>query len=448
MKKKIALIGNMNNNNFAMMRYFRDLGADAHLLLYSNDGTGALSHFRPEDDTSTMEQWLPFIHQTKIPNSSVSALAFPQSAVYSLYSQLKKMFALQDESVCFVSDDYIKQCVSEYDLILCTGIAPAFLHRANRKVDVYYPYSVGVEFLDSPDFARVALRGWGGRRLVAKSVRAAQAAGIAASRYVLNAELGLTLKALKGIGVKPINMPIPMVYNRESAPSEPPNSTLATALKRINQSNFSVLSHSRIMWQKPDSYTNEEWLAYNKNTNWLVHSFSQLHKERPSLRATLLFLEYGPDVEATKELCCKLQIEKQVIWLPKMGRKEIMWLLQHVHVSSGEFCEIPNTIWGGTGWEALASGRPLLQGFKFDEGEFEHAFGYASPPMLPVQNPTDLLSNMLRIADNPEQGRKMGREAKEWFDQYNGIGLAKKWLDLLETPSTSENCIGLESCRV
>lgn len=45
---KIGLIGNMNNNNFALMRYFRDLGADAHLLLYANDGQGSLSNFRAE----------------------------------------------------------------------------------------------------------------------------------------------------------------------------------------------------------------------------------------------------------------------------------------------------------------------------------------------------------------------------------------------------------------
>ena len=37
---KIALLGNMNNNNFALLRYFRDLGFDAHLLLFKNDGTG------------------------------------------------------------------------------------------------------------------------------------------------------------------------------------------------------------------------------------------------------------------------------------------------------------------------------------------------------------------------------------------------------------------------
>ena len=67
---EIALIGNMNNNNFAMMRYFRDLGADAHLLLYKNDGQEHLSHFKPECDTWNIEWWRPFIRQTEMSNRS------------------------------------------------------------------------------------------------------------------------------------------------------------------------------------------------------------------------------------------------------------------------------------------------------------------------------------------------------------------------------------------
>ena len=73
---KIAVVGNMNNNGFALMRYFRDLGADAHLLLNANDGTGDLSHFRPDSDTWNISAWSPFIHQTDIPNAPIAALGF------------------------------------------------------------------------------------------------------------------------------------------------------------------------------------------------------------------------------------------------------------------------------------------------------------------------------------------------------------------------------------
>ena len=87
---KIALIGNMNNANFAIMRYFRDLGADAHLLLYANDGQKALSHFKPECDTWSMDKWQPFVHRTTLPNALVTALEFPWSWLMAMRSLFKK----------------------------------------------------------------------------------------------------------------------------------------------------------------------------------------------------------------------------------------------------------------------------------------------------------------------------------------------------------------------
>ena len=35
---KVALIGNTCNNNFAFWRYLLDLGINAHLFLYSDEG--------------------------------------------------------------------------------------------------------------------------------------------------------------------------------------------------------------------------------------------------------------------------------------------------------------------------------------------------------------------------------------------------------------------------
>ena len=61
---KIGIIGNMNNGNFSLMRYFRDLGFDAYLLLYSNDGKGNSKHFRPESDSWEIKKWNKYIIKT------------------------------------------------------------------------------------------------------------------------------------------------------------------------------------------------------------------------------------------------------------------------------------------------------------------------------------------------------------------------------------------------
>ena len=88
-------------------------------------------------------------------------------------------------------------------------------------------------------------------------------------------------------------------------------------------------------------------------------------------------------------------------------------------------------VWGGTGWEALASGRPFLQAFHFKEGEFEEIFGYPPPPILQVREKEDILKHFLYILDNPIQISLLGDACKQWFENYNGIGIARRWLSLL-----------------
>jgi hypothetical protein len=103
-------------------------------------------------------------------------------------------------------------------------------------------------------------------------------------------------------------------------------------------------------------------------------------------------------------------------------------------------------IWGGTGWETLASGKPLLQGFRFEEGEFADIYGYPPPPMLPVKAESDVLEHLLFVADHPEQAAEIGRLAREWFDTHNGIALAKKWLALVTDPLGSVQSASPTQC--
>ena len=105
---KIALLGNMNNNNFALLRYFRDLGFDAHLLLFKNDGAGHSDHFKIESDTFKIEKWKPYIHQTEISDNIVCAFNFPLSWLLSLRSYVKSKFNKDLTYAPPVSRKYLK----------------------------------------------------------------------------------------------------------------------------------------------------------------------------------------------------------------------------------------------------------------------------------------------------------------------------------------------------
>lgn len=444
---KIAFIGNMNNNYFSMMRYFRDLGVDAHLLLNSDDGKGTLSHFKPECDTWEIDRWKPFIHQTTISNAPVAGLDFPLSWLMSGRALLRSQLGMQDGWVAPVSRRQIRQAYAGYDRLVGSGITPAALHRAGRRLDIFFPYSTGVEHLGANSFVAHSRGGGRGKNALYSTIARRQAAGIRSARSVLNSEIGITESVLHDIGVTPKRIATPMVYVGETLPGTAPTEQLKIAMDAIARSDFTVMHHARLIWKRRNGFTDESWSRENKNSDWLLRAFARLSADRPTRRPLLVLVEYGPDIEATRRLATELGIASQIHWLPKMPRRELLWLLSKVSVACGEFYEVMRMIWGGTGWEALASGRPLLQGFTFAAAEFESIYGYPPPPLLPVANEADLYRHLLDMADNPVKRGAMGTRAAEWFERYNGRGLAKQWLDLL-TGDGGHPGHNLEPCSV
>ena len=102
---KIALIGNMNNNNFALMRILRKEGLDAHLFLYTNE------QFFPSEDSDNLSNWKNFIHDLKISNGKPDILFFNKK---ELAHKLK-----------------------DFDCLIGNGVAPYLLKRINESDDFY-----------------------------------------------------------------------------------------------------------------------------------------------------------------------------------------------------------------------------------------------------------------------------------------------------------------------
>jgi hypothetical protein len=414
---KVAFLGNMNNNAFSMMRYFHDLGVDAHLLLYTNDGAGSLSHFGPEADTWEVEKWRPYIHQTAITNGYAALLPHPGGRTLPPTRR------------------YLNQLFSDYDRIVGCGIAPALLNRIGRQIDIFYPYGTGVEFVGSmPDRRALRSRSYY-RRALTRYVKRKQVQGLARARHCFNAEMSLTKQTFDEIGVPFEPLAIPMVYNREQGSALNASAITSEALVRIASSNFSILSHSRLMWVYDCQYSPEVWDKRSKHNDWLLTGFSQFLKVTNETSPLLVLFEYGPDIVQTKALCDDLGISEHVLWLPKLPRKEILLLLNHVDVGVGEFSTDRRTIWGGTGWEVLASGKPLLQSLNFTEGEYVENFGHPPPPILHVDSSDTIREHLCHASEAPSELQRVGDQSKKWFNEHNGIRLAVRWLEALTTAS-------------
>jgi len=428
---KVALVGNMNNNNFSLLRYFRDIGVDAHLLLYSNDGKTTLSHFSPESDCWNIRKWEQYIHSTVIPNAPIAVFDFPFSWIISVTSFFKSLFFSNVIWTKPISRKKIIETYSRFDLIIASGITPATLQRVKIAVDIFYPYASGIEFLNTGEFNIQLERGSYFKRLIYKRVKDKQLIGIRMAKIVINSEMYLTQRVLNELNIKSKKMFIPTVYNLFKEDHIKLTNTLLEIDKVINLQDFVIFHHARVKWINNGSYTDSEWLQENKNNNWIINQYYFFLKLNPSNKSLLIMLEYGPDVQETKKLIASLGIENFVIWLPKMKRKEIMWLINRSTIICGEFHVLPRTIWGSTGWEALAAGKPLLQYFDFEDGEFFNYYNVPEPPILKVKKQEDIYFHLKEMSSSKESYEKFNNETLSWFKKYNGLNLAKEIFKLI-----------------
>jgi hypothetical protein len=416
-KIKIAIIGNMNNNGLSLLRYFLDLGFDSHLFTFKGDGKDSLKHFSPHSDTWYYDFLASNIHETTI-----------HDGVYSLIPDLKRLIGRPTKN-------YLKKLFDGYDFYIGSGIAPAVLSRVGIRLDIFYPYSLGIEHVGSIPFIKTLERGSLYGRITAKLVFSFQTSALLQVKYCICGDYSDTSISYSKLGIRPVRIHTPLVYNKEHADEELFSSILTDALTKIKAFDFCILSHARLMWVNKMNYSSDEWSVYSKNNDWLIYSFAQFLEIDNSRNAALVLLEFGPDVTETKELIRTLGIQDNIIWVPTMDRREILVLIQNCDCVAGEFYDNEKVIFGGVGWETLAIGKPLIHGFLFEEGEFEGNFSIPEPPIFKVFEKSDILRHLIHIHKNYfsiDQEVKI----KAWFDDYGGIGLARKWASMLMNHST------------
>jgi len=437
---KIGIIGNMNNGNFSIMRYFRDLGFDAHLLLYSNDGKGNSNHFRPECDSWEIKKWNKFIVRTLLADDPINGLKFPLNIILFIISLFRRIKTFNSTIVYPINSKYIRKICSEYDYLIGSGLSPAFLKNAGIPLTIYYPYSMGIEWLGEPIFLKKINSSNIFIRKLTQQIRINQTKGILNAKNVICLDKSITAEAFNNIGINPKIMLCPMVYNKELQPITLPNDTFnkvftnnffIKVLEKLNKSDFSVISHARNLWHRKNYYSQDEWKLQNKHNDWLIFSFSKFIQLKIVSTPLLILFDYGEDVKHTQDLIVKLDLEKYVVWMPKLERKQIMWFISKVDVGIGEFYELPQMLFGGTGYEILSMGLPLIQGFNFPNNSFTSYFNIPEPPLLPVKEEMDVFKHLVDLAKDKNYRKNIGQESKKWFDQYCGIGLAEKWVDII-----------------
>ena len=384
---KVAFVGNMNNNHFAMMRYFHALGIESYLFKYANE----FDHFQPECDSFEIEKWAPYIIQTKIVNGD-----------FKQYLKFQKT--------------ELHQIFKGFDFYIGNGMAPAYLNKAGIFLDVFIPYGVGIEYTYRVVKTNLF------ESIKEKVVAFTQQSAIRRNVGVVCTADDSTINKSISLGKKTMKYAIPMVYNLEETIDIVPSENVSDIIKKISSYTFSVFSHV--------SHVSRNSLIYDiKRNDVLIESFSKYINANPNHNSALFLLEYGDDVQYSKNLINSLGIESSVIWLPLMKRKELMMIIRNVSMGAGEF---GGYFWGGTGWEFLSKGKLFFQFVDLDDFQLSEMISMPVPHFINTNNIESIAQKMEYYYGNNDELMKLGSENKTWFNKYAGIDLAAKYVALLK----------------
>ena len=122
-----------------------------------------------------------------------------------------------------------------------------------------------------------------------------------------------------------------------------------------------------------------------------------------------------------------------IYWLPLLERREVSFILNNfADIAVGQFVSSPGETSGSTTWECVAAGVPLIDSFNFTNDEFQKQFGITKPPFLLEANCESEISNhLINFYNNKHYYKLSALKNKIWFNNYNGISLAKRWINYL-----------------
>ena len=395
--KKVALLGNMNNNLFNLTRYLRDEGFEAVLYVFPYDPV----HFLPEADT--------------FDDGYKTFARFPG---WGNPYELNK-----------TSSEEIRKELDEYDFIIGCGTSPAYLSMAGIALDLFTPY--GSDLYHFPFFnifhPRKLLSYIAGLFQKRKEIQQLpsrpgnikgyipfvihQRRGIreAANCAVLTSGNDIYGQSLRKLGYRNRHFlfSVPMIYasqyNKDAIAHSYAKSSWYKSFKEIRDKyNFVVFHNCRHCWKY------EKDPASFKGNDRLLKGFAQFRQKYPGKGAIITF-EYGTDVPESKKLALELGIEADVHWFPLMARKE---LLIGMSLSDLVVGNLSDASWAtyGVVYESMAVSKPIMH---HREDELYHK--ETLYPMINAYSSNMVSKSLLYYFIHRDELITMGLKANEWF---------------------------------
>lgn len=368
--KKIAIVGNMNNIPSVIGRVLIDKGYDVTLFFLNE-----YEHFHPESDSWSKINKLQYVN-----------------------------LGWERDDIIKLSASQIKEKLSGYDFYIGVEWAPAILFKAGIHLNMFYAMGTDLSLYPFYKTNRMFPPVWQLHYLL---LAKQQRYGIKYASYIsMNKSsdfLEGCLEKVKPLGQRILGIPYLYLsqYNEEYLNKSSYKERFDTIR---NQFDLLIFHHIRHEWVK------SKGTIHDKGNDILFKSVKNLISKYPEQKIGIITIEYGTDVVQTKKLCEELDLTTNVIWMPKMEKKHLLYGLKLSDVFVGQ---LKDKFTGYTSlFEALAMGKAVIHnGFEDDKALY---------PML-VANSEESLSNQLEKCLNKSVDlNEMGLKSFEWI-KYNGF---------------------------
>ena len=380
--KKILLICNEVNNFFSLSRHLRDNGFDAYLYLMKEETT----HFSPEAD-SFDDDHKHYVHSSGFSRLPSGFFYFPKKN--------------------------IEEIILGFDFIIGCGLAPAYLNKVGRRLDLFIPYGSDLDY--QPYFNKK--RYFNKKIFKILYMTYHQKMGIKNAKFVMMSKtnenffsyyqrLGHTGRLIENI--------VPLIYDKQYSQSRIKkyiNNSSSHFLRQMtsirNSSQFIVFHHCRHEWDNQDS------INYKGNEK-LIKGFKSFIDRTECIDASLIMFENGNDKKKSKGLIEKLNILDNVHWFPVTERKEIMCGISLSDVGVGELGEL-SWLTYSTVCEFMCMSKPIIM-FRDDDlylDDFESLY-----PIHNASTVEQVSEALTKLFNDKSSADQMGMESKKWFNKY------------------------------
>jgi glycosyltransferase involved in cell wall biosynthesis len=204
----------------------------------------------------------------------------------------------------------------------------------------------------------------------------------------------------------------------------PGESPLREQLERQHGCDYVFLAPARHHWKHCPPGLETSWL---KRNDIMIRALGRLFRSRPGLKALVVLFDWGQEVDLSKQLIAELGFADRVRWEPISSRPVLVDYYNAADIVFDQFNDGIGTF-GAVVPESLACEKPVILNYK----EHLHRWCYPElPPALNAASEEAVEQVVVRLLDNPEYRRDLGRRGRQWFLQHHSSTLvANRLIDI------------------